>query len=206
MPQKTVNRFLFVRFRRCKNSSPAFPLAYKSTAAVAFGLQKVQTATALLTSRKVYAAAFVSVVSACCLVHFLTIVSNQIISQITSIARASFPLFQCAWIRFAAFVSVVSLSFHVSGCKVITFLPYLQINLQKSFLKNCKRTNKAFFGRACGVRAAWCKYATNIVFYICMCVLMRVRACVCVYVLNAAQKIVTKNFLKKVAKYLERKK
>lgn len=33
-----------------------------------------------------------------------------------------------------------------------------------------------------------------------MCVLMRVRACVCVYVLNAAQKYEQKNFLKKVAK------
>ena len=71
-----MNRFLFVRFRRCKNSSPAFPLAYKSTAAVASALQKDQTATASLTGLKVYAAAFVSVVSAGCLVRFLTFVSN----------------------------------------------------------------------------------------------------------------------------------
>ena len=52
------------------------PLAYKSTAAVASALQKGQTATALLTRCKVYAAAFVSVVSAVCLVRFLTFVSN----------------------------------------------------------------------------------------------------------------------------------
>ena len=53
-----------------------FPLAYKSTAAVASALQKDQTATALLTRCKIHAAAFVSVVSAGCLVHFLTFVSN----------------------------------------------------------------------------------------------------------------------------------
>ena len=52
------------------------PLAYKSTAAVASALQKDKTATALLTGCKVHAAAFVSVVSAGCLVHFLTLVSN----------------------------------------------------------------------------------------------------------------------------------
>lgn len=63
-------------------------------------------------------------------------------------------------------------------------------------LKIFTNKNRQRFGRLCGVCAAWCKYATNIVFYICI----RVRACVCVYVLNAAQKYEQKNFLKKVAK------
>lgn len=133
---KTVNRFLFVCFRRCKNSSPVFPLAYKSTAAVASGLQKDQTATALLTRCKFYSAAFVSVVSTVCLVHFLTLVSIYPISQITSKARISFLLYPRAWIHFAAFVSVVSSSFPVSACKVITFIPHYQTNLQKSYVKN----------------------------------------------------------------------
>ena len=84
------------------------PLAYKSTAAVASALQKEQTATALLTGFKAHSAAFVSVVSAGCLVHFLTLVSNYPKSQIASIARALFLLCPCAWIHFAAFVSVVS--------------------------------------------------------------------------------------------------
>ena len=34
IPLKSVSRFIFVCSRRCKNSTPAFPLAYKSTAAV----------------------------------------------------------------------------------------------------------------------------------------------------------------------------
>ena len=90
MPQKTVNCFIFVCFRRCKNSTPVLTLAYKSTAAVASALQKDQTATALLTRCKVHAAAFVSVVSAVCLVRFLTLVSNYPKSQRSSAARLRF--------------------------------------------------------------------------------------------------------------------
>ena len=109
--------------------------AYKSTAAVASALQKVQTATALLTRCKAHSAAFVSVVSAGCLVHFLTLVSNYTVSQRASTARASFLSFPCVRIHFAAFVSVVSSSFPVSGCKVITFLPNKQTICEKVVLK-----------------------------------------------------------------------
>ena len=179
MPQKTVNRFLFVRFRRCKNSSPAFPLAYKSTAAVSSALQKDQTATASLTRCKAHAAAFVSVVSAGCLVHFLTLVSNLIVSQITSIARNSFPLFPCAWIQLAAFVSVVSSSLLVSGGKVITFLPNKQIFLEKSFVKNSYAINYAAFRYTLAVGAFAAINASIILF---IRVYVRVRACVCMCV------------------------
>ena len=90
-------------------------------------------------------------------------------------ARASFLLCPCAWILFAAFVSVVSSSFPVSGCKVITFLLIIQIILKKSFIKNCKRPNKAFLRAAGGVCAAWCKYGKIWRFiYVCT----RVRSCV----------------------------
>ena len=94
-------------------------LAYKSTAAVAFAIQKYQTATASLTGLKVYAAAFVSVVSAV-RVHFLTLVSNLSNKSKSKFARTSFPSFPCAWIQLAAFVSVVSCRYFVSGGKVIT--------------------------------------------------------------------------------------
>lgn len=82
---------------------------------------------------KVHAAAFVSVVSAVCLVRFLTLVNNLPISQRASTARISFPLLPCAWILFAAFVSVVSWSLPVSGCKVTTFIPNHQIFSVKKY-------------------------------------------------------------------------
>ena len=113
-----------------------FPLAYKSTAAVASALQKDQTATALLTRCKVRAAAFVSVVSAGCLVRFLTFVGN--------LSKKSNN--KCS----AQFVSVVSVRVDTDRggrfgcvpvvsciwCKVITFIPYYQMILKKSCVKN----------------------------------------------------------------------
>lgn len=50
-----------------------------------------------------------------------------------------------ASILFAAFVSVVSPSFPVSACKVITFLPNKQIILKKSFVKKYFVKNQAAF-------------------------------------------------------------
>ena len=52
IPLKSVNSFLFVCSHRCKNSSPALPLAYKSTVAFASGMFTYQTATALPTGFK----------------------------------------------------------------------------------------------------------------------------------------------------------
>ena len=48
IPQKPVNSFLFVCSRWCKNSSPVFPLAYKSTAAFASTLFTEHTAKAVV--------------------------------------------------------------------------------------------------------------------------------------------------------------
>ena len=51
-------------------------------------------------------------------------------------ARNPFPLFPCAWILFAAFVSVVSSSFPVSACKVNTFIQNIKQISKKVVLKN----------------------------------------------------------------------
>lgn len=116
---------------------------------------KRHTAAALSTHSYSSRGAVVSVVSAF-RVHFLTFIDNYPVSQRASTARTSFPSFPCVWIRFAAVVSVVSSSFTVSGCKVTTFLPTNQIILKKSFIKNCKRTNKTFFVRfVVGVKRFW---------------------------------------------------
>ena len=63
IPRKPVNSFIFVCSRWCKNSSPAFSLAYKSTAAFASTLFTEHTAKAVVNCCKVHATSFVSVVS-----------------------------------------------------------------------------------------------------------------------------------------------
>ena len=130
-----MNSFIFVCSRRCKNSTPAQTLAHKSTSAVAFGLQKGQTATALLTRCKAHAAAFVSVVSAGCLVHFLTLVSNYSISQRASTARfVSFVRFVLDTVRGVRFRCVLVVScITVQSYNIITTCPNITI------LKNVKR-------------------------------------------------------------------
>lgn len=90
----------------------------------------------------------------------------------------------------ARFVSVVSVradtfrgvrfgcvkSLPVSACKVINLKPTKQIILEKYFLKNCKRTNKAFFVRLwCARRLVQICHKHSVLY---MYVRARVRICV----------------------------
>ena len=172
---KNCESFSFRLLSQVQKLLSSGSLAYKSTAAVASALQKDQTATALLTRCKAHSAAFVSVVSAVCLVHFLTLVSNlsknsnnEYIARFVSVVSVRVDTIR--GFRFGCFFP-----FLVSACKVITFLPTNQIFLEKYFLKNCKRTKRRFSCAPGCVCATWCKYAQNIVFYIC------IRVCACVF-------------------------
>ena len=84
IPLKSVNSFLFVFSRRCKNSTPAFPLAYKSTAAFASTLFTEHTAKAVVNWFQKFTRLhlFLLFLAYCC-VRFLTLINNSSIFQRT---------------------------------------------------------------------------------------------------------------------------
>ena len=118
-------------------------------------------------------------------------------------ARASFLLFPCAWILFAAFVSVVSWSFPVSACKVITFLPTDQTNLKKSCVKKSFTINYAAFWYTLAVGAfAPCICPQNSVLYMYTCA--RAYVCALRHKQTRRKKGGAKNFFEKSCKNIWR--